>query len=124
MSIHAKFRQWQRVAQFCAARAADYGDLFLIELVETRRRLMRELIALVALAVAALFTLSFFCIAIIATSWGTPYFLGAVWGVAAFWLILSIAALVAVRAQTPVQSFGVLHEELHSDLETVKEALK
>ena len=40
---------------------------------ETRKRLVHELSALVALAVAGLFTLSFVCIAIIATAWQTPW---------------------------------------------------
>jgi len=42
--------------------------LLRIELAETKTRLLREVIALVALAVSALFTLSFFCIAVIASA--------------------------------------------------------
>lgn len=84
----------------------------------------RELIALMALAVSGLFTLSFICIALIASAWNTPYFLAVVWGVAIGWFALSLIAWFAHRAQRPVQSFNVLKRELRADLETLKEALK
>src|ERR1700710_1159090 len=104
MSARAKITQWRNVGRFCAQRVADYGELFRIELAETKNRVLHEVIALVALAVGALFTPSFLCIAIIATAWGTPYFLIVVWGVAATWLVVTIAALLALRAQRPGQS--------------------
>jgi uncharacterized membrane protein YqjE len=112
------------VGQFCAQRVADYGELFRIELAETKIRLLREAIALVALAVGALFTLSFFCIAIIVSAWGTPYFLGVVWGVAATWMVLTIAALLILLAQRPGESFQTLQREFRRDVESVKEAIK
>jgi uncharacterized membrane protein YqjE len=124
MSIHSKVTQWGNVSRFCVDRMADYSELLSIELAQTRTRLVREVIALVALAVAGLFTLSFVCIAIIATAWGTPYFLQVVWGVAAGWLVLSIISLIVVRAQRPARSFHVLQDEIRNDLQTVREALK
>ena len=98
--------------------------MFRIELAETKTRLLHEVIALVALAVGALFTLSFLCIAIIASAWGTPYFLSVVWGVAATWLVVTIAAFLVLRAQRPGQSFQTLQQELQRDVESVKEAIK
>jgi uncharacterized membrane protein YqjE len=124
MSIHSKLDRWRNVSQFLVARLSDYAQLFSIELAETRVRVMREVIAIVALVVSGLFTLSFFCIALIASAWNTRYFLFVVWGVAAVWLIASVAALLMCRAQRPVQSFGVLKDELRADLDTVKESLK
>jgi uncharacterized membrane protein YqjE len=124
MSAQSKIRRWRNVGQFCAQRVADYGELFGIELAQTKTRLLREAIALVALAVGALFTLSFLCIAIIATAWGTPYFLNVVWGVAATWLVLTIAAFLIVRAQRPGESFQTLQREFRRDVESVKEAIK
>jgi uncharacterized membrane protein YqjE len=94
-----------------------------VELDETRKRLVRELSALIALAVAGLFTLSFVCIAVIATAWQTPYFLQVVWGVAAMWLVVSLVSLLVVRSQKPGQSLHVLQREIRSDLDTLKEAL-
>ena len=123
MSMRSKVTQWRNVGRFCVERATDYGELLGVELEETRKRLVRELSALVALAVAGLFTLSFVCIAIIATAWGTPYFLHAVWGVAVMWLALSIVSFVVVRSQKPGQSLHVLQREIRDDLDTLKEAL-
>jgi uncharacterized membrane protein YqjE len=124
MSMHAKLDRWRNVSRFLIARMTDYGELFMIELAETRARLMREMLALVALAVTLLFTLSFFCFALIASAWNTAYFLAVVWGIAASWLALSLAALLIFRAQRHARSFGVLRDELRADVETVKEALK
>ena len=124
MSMRSKVTKWRNVGRFCVERATDYGELFGVELEETRKRLIRELSALVALAVAGLFTLSFVCIAIIATAWRTPYFLPVVWGVAAMWLLLSVISLLIVRSQKPGRSLHVLQREIRSDLDTLKEALK
>jgi uncharacterized membrane protein YqjE len=124
MSIRSKVTKWRNVGRFCVERATDYGELLGVELEDIRKCLVRELSALVALAVAGLFTLSFVCIAIIATAWGTPYFLPVVWGVAAMWLIVSFISLLLVRAQKPGRSLHVLQREIRSDLDTLKEALK
>lgn len=124
MSIHSKLDRWRNVSRFLIGRLSDYGQLVSVELAETRVRLVREIISLVALAVSGLFTLSFLCIALIASAWNTPYFLAVVWGIAAVWLIASIVALLMLRAQRPAQSFGVLKHELDADFETVNEALK
>lgn len=124
MSIHSKLGRWRNVSRFVVDRVSDYTQLVSIELAQTRVRLVREIIALVAVAVTGLFTLSFVCIALIATAWNTPYFLAVVWAIAAAWLIASIVALLIVRAQRPAQSFRVLKDELQADFETVSEALK
>jgi uncharacterized membrane protein YqjE len=110
--------------RFLAVRTTDYGQLLSLELSEARTYVTREILALVALAVSGLFTLSFFCIALIASAWNTPYFLTVVWSIAVVWLVASITALLVFRAQRPVRSFTVLRGELRSDLETLKEALK
>ena len=124
MSIHAKVTRWRNVGRFCVERVTDYSELIALEVEETRRRLVRELSALVVLAVAGLFTLSFVCIAIIATAWQTPYFLMVVWGVAAAWLLICIVAFLVIRSQKPAQSIHVLKAEIHSDLDALREALK
>jgi uncharacterized membrane protein YqjE len=124
MSAQSKITRWRNIGRFCTRRVADYSELFRIELAETKTRLLHEVIALVALAVGALFTLSFLCIAVIASAWGTPYFLRVVWGVAATWLVVTIAAFLVLRAQRPGQSFKSLQQELQRDVESVKEAIK
>ena len=124
MSVHSKLDRWRNVSRFAMARLADYGDLLALELAQTRARIMREIIAFVALAVSGLFTLAFFCVAVIASAWRTPYWLMTVWGIAALWLVASVAALLIIRSQRPGTSFDVLKHELGADLETVKEALK
>lgn len=124
MSIQSKLDSWRNVSRFALLCVGEYGELISVELAETRARLTREFIALVALAVSGLFSLSFFCIALIASAWNTRYFLAVVWAVAIAWFALSITAWFSYRAQRPVQSFGILKRELRADLETLKEALK
>jgi uncharacterized membrane protein YqjE len=124
MSVQSKITRWRNVSRFCVRRVGDYGELFRIELAETKTRLIHEVIALVALAVGALFTLSFLCIAIIASAWRTPYFLLVVWGVAATWLVVTVAAFLVLRAQRPGQSFETLQREAQRDLEAIREAVK
>ena len=68
MSVQSEITRWRDVSRFYAQRVSDYGELLRIELAETKTRLLREVIALVALAVSALFTLSFLCIAVIASA--------------------------------------------------------
>ena len=124
MSVQSKIAQWRHVGRFCAQRVSDYGELFRIELAETKSRLLHEVVALVALAVGALFTLSFLCIAIIASGIGTRYFLGVVWGVAGLWAIVTVAAFFVVRTRHPAQPFQTFQAELQRDLQAIKEATK
>lgn len=124
MSIQAKITRWRNVGQFCTARVSDYSELFVIELAQTKRKLMRELIALVALSVGVLFTLSFLCFAAIATAWGTPYFLAVVWGIAGLWLVVAISAFLVVRTEKPTEPFKALRSEIQNDVAAIKEALR
>lgn len=124
MSVQSKISQWRHVGRFCARRVSDYGELFRIELAETKSRLLNEVVALVALAVGALFTLSFLCIAIIATAIGTPYFLAVVWGVAGTWAVVTVGAFFVVRTRHPVQPFRTFQLELQRDLQAIREATR
>ncbi|MFX1765999.1 phage holin family protein [Paraburkholderia sp. A1RI-2L] len=124
MSTNPKLRRWRNVARFAVSRSADYGQLFVIELAETRLRIVREVLAVIALIVSGLLTLSFFCLAAIASAWHTRYFLFVAWGIAIAWLAASLAALMVVRAQKPAQAFSILERELRADIETLREALK
>ncbi|MDR6378140.1 putative membrane protein YqjE [Paraburkholderia caledonica] len=102
----------------------DYAELLALELEEAKGRLVREVIAMVVLAVAAMFTLSFLCVAIIVTAWNTPYVISVAWGVAAAWLVISIATFAMMKAQKPVEPLHVLRDEVSHDLEALKDALK
>lgn len=124
MSIQSKITLWRNIGRFCAARATDYGELFWVELAETKARLLHELLAMLGLAVGILFTLSFLCFAVIATAWRTPYFLAVVWGVAGLWVLVSIAAYLVSRSQKPAQPFKLLQAEIQTDMAAVKEVLK
>ncbi|WP_245254300.1 hypothetical protein [Paraburkholderia sp. LEh10] len=52
MSIQSKVNRWSAVGRFYMERMSDYGELVSIELAQARMQLAREVIALVALAVA------------------------------------------------------------------------
>jgi uncharacterized membrane protein YqjE len=123
MPIFSKIKRWQNIGQFLLRRIDDYGPLFVIELAQTKNKIVRELIAMVALAVGVLFTLSFLCIAIIITACATPYFLTVVWGVAAFWLVISLAAFFIMRGQAPAEPFKELRTQAESDMNAIQEAL-
>jgi uncharacterized membrane protein YqjE len=124
MSVQSRIARWRHVGRFCAQRVSDYGELFGIELAETKSRLLHEVVALVALAVGTLFTLSFLCIAIIVSAIGTPYFLAVVWGVAGTWAIVTVAAFLVVRTRHLAQPFQTFRSELQRDLEAIREATK
>jgi uncharacterized membrane protein YqjE len=124
MSIHSTITRWRNVGRFCTARAADYSELFLSELQQAKAKVMRELIAMVTLAIGILFTLSFLCFAIIATAWQTPYFLASVWGIAGLWLVVSIAAFLVMWKQKPTTPFRSLRSEMQADIAAVKESMK
>lgn len=118
--VHA----WKAVRAFCVQRGGDYAELISLELADTKAKLLRELIAMVALAIGLLFALSFLCIALIATAFGTPYFIDVVWGVAGSWIAVSIAAFFVLRAQLRRAShFAALRPELRKDAQVIKEAL-
>jgi uncharacterized membrane protein YqjE len=120
----ASIRRWKAIGEFCTTRAGDYAELATLELAETKKTLLREVIATVALAVGILFTLSFLCFALIASAFGTPYFLAVVWAIAGLWLIVSVAAFFALRTQLRGAShFDTLQSELREDLKAIKEAL-
>ncbi|TDG03418.1 phage holin family protein [Paraburkholderia guartelaensis] len=124
MSVQTKLARWRMLANFALCRLGDYAELLSIEAADARARLLREFIALAALTVSGLFTLSFFCLALIASAWSKPYFLYVVWGIAVAWLVLSLVALCAFRALSPAPAFRLVKDEMRADLETLREALK
>lgn len=124
MTLQANLDRWRNVGQFCIDRIADYGELAALEMDDTRRRLVREIGALVVMAVAALFALSFLCIAAIATAWGTPYLLTVVWGIAIMWVVVTLVSFFVARAQKLTEPLHIVQSEIRSDLDALRESLK
>lgn len=105
-------------------RLADYSELVALEVDDTKRRLVREVGAIVVMSVAGLFALSFLCIAIIATAWGTPYFMAVVWGVAILWVVVALVSFLVARAQKLTEPLHIVRSEIQSDLVALRESLK
>ena len=124
MSLQSNLSRWRNVSQFCIERVADYSELVALEMDDTKRRLVREVLAVVVMAVAALFALSFLCIAVIATAWGTPHFLNVVWGVAISWVVVTLASFIVARAQKLSEPLHIVQSEIRSDLDALRESLK
>lgn len=124
MSLQSNLSRWQNAGHFCMERLADYSELVALEVDDTKRRLVREVVAVVVMAVAALFALSFLCIAVIATAWGTPYFLAVVWGVAILWMVVTLASFIVARAQKLSEPLHIVQSEIRSDLDALRESLK
>jgi uncharacterized membrane protein YqjE len=124
VSLQSNLSRWRNVGQFCIERIADYSELVALEVDDTKKRLVRELGALVVMALAALFALSFLCIAVIATAWGTPYFLTVVWGVVGLWIVVTLIAFLVARAQKLSEPLHIVQSEIRSDLDALKESLK
>jgi hypothetical protein len=62
--------------------------------------------------------------ALVASAFGTPYFIGVVWGVAGTWIVVSVAAFFVLRAQLRGAShFPALRSELRKDAQIIKEVL-
>ncbi|MFM0323159.1 phage holin family protein [Caballeronia glebae] len=124
MTIQRKIANWRRVGHFCTTRLVDYGELIPIELAETKKRVMHEVVALVALTIGALFTLSFVSIAVIVTAAGTPHLVLTAWCVAGAWLAVSVIAVIVMMSRKPAEPFQALREELRRDVEAVREAMQ
>lgn len=122
MTIQSKIASWRNVGRFCARRASDYAELLRIELAETKSRIMNEIVAMVVLAIGALFTLSFVCIAIIVTAAKTDYVVQVAWGVAGVWILVTLVAALVMRAQRPAEPFRTLRTEVERDLQAIKDA--
>jgi hypothetical protein len=60
-----RVRAWKAVGPFCARRGGDYAELIPLELADTKAKLLREVIAMVALAIGLSFALSFLCFALV-----------------------------------------------------------
>lgn len=122
MTIQRKIADWRRIGHFCTRRLVDYGELIPIELAETKKRVLHEVVALVALTIGALFTLSFVSIAVIVTSVGTPYLVLTAWCVAGAWLAVTVIAVIVMMSRKPAQPFQLLREELRRDVDAIREA--
>ena len=122
MTIQRKIATWRRIGHFCTSRIVDYGELVPIELAETKKRVLQEVVALVALAIGALFTLSFVSIAVIVTAVGTPYLVLTAWCVAGAWLAITLLAVIVMISRKPAEPFQLLREQLRRDADAIKEA--
>ncbi|SAL01760.1 hypothetical protein AWB80_08198 [Caballeronia pedi] len=122
MTIQRKIASWRRIGHFCAGRLVDYGELIPIELAETKKRVLHEVVALVALTIGTLFTLSFVSIAVIVTAVGTPNLVLTAWCVAGAWLAVAVIAFMVMMSRKPAQPFQLLREELQRDADAIREA--
>jgi len=103
MSVQSKIAQWRHVGRFFAQRVSDYGELFRIELAETKSRLLHEVVALVARH--ALFP---------CRSLGRRWHLGD----------RDRGHFFVARTRYPAQPFQTFQSELQRDLQAIKEATK
>ncbi|SAK97630.1 hypothetical protein AWB80_07387 [Caballeronia pedi] len=122
MTIQKKIANWRRIGHFCAGRLVDYGELIPIELAETKKRVLHEVVALVALAIGALFTLSFVSIAVIVSTVGTPHLVLTAWCVAGAWLAVAVIAFIVMMSRKPAEPFQLLRETLRRDADAIREA--
>ncbi|BBQ02464.1 hypothetical protein BSFA1_75920 (plasmid) [Burkholderia sp. SFA1] len=122
MTIQRKIANWRRIGHFCAGRLVDYGELIPIELAETKKRVLHEVVALVALTIGTLFTLSFVSIAVIVTAVGTPNLVLTAWCVAGTWLAVAVIAFIVMMSRKSAQPFQLLREELQRDADAIREA--
>lgn len=121
MTIQRKIANWRRIGHFCTRRLGDYGELIPIELAETKKRVLHEVIALVTLAIGSLFTLSFVSIAVIVTAVGTPHLVLTAWCVAGAWLAVAVIAAIIMMSRKPAEPFQLLRDQLRRDVEAIKE---
>lgn len=121
MTIQRKIANWRRISHFCAGRVTDYGELIPIELAETKTRVLQEVVALVALAIGALFALSFISIAVIVTAVDTPHLVLTAWCVAGAWLAISVIAVIVMMSRHPAEPFQLLRDQLRRDMDAIRE---
>ncbi|MDR5763424.1 phage holin family protein [Caballeronia sp. LZ035] len=124
MSLGRKIAAWRSVKDFCARRIVDYGELMSIEFAEAKTRVLHELIAMVALIVGAMFTLSFVSIAVIVTAVGTPHLILTAWCVAGAWLAVALIATAVIMTRKPTEPFQVLRDQFERDAEAIRKVLR
>ncbi|SAL01345.1 hypothetical protein AWB80_08111 [Caballeronia pedi] len=122
MTIQRKIASWRRIGRFCAGRLVDYGELIPIELAETKKRVLHEVVALVALTIGALFTLSFVSIAVIVSTVGTPRLVLTAWCVAGAWLTVAVIAFIVMMSRKAAEPFQLLRDVLRRDADAIREA--
>jgi uncharacterized membrane protein YqjE len=121
MTIQRKISNLRRIGHFCSTRLVDYGELIPIELAETKKRVIHEVVATVVLAIGALFTLSFVSIAVIVTAVGTPYLVLTAWCVAGAWLAVALISVIVMMSRKPAEPFQLLRDQLRRDVDTIRE---
>lgn len=122
MTFQRKIANWRKISHFCAGRLVDYGELVPIELAETKKRVLHEVVALIGLMIGVLFTLSFVSIAVIVTAAGTPHLVLTAWCVAGAWLAVAVIAMIVIMSRKPAEPFQLLREELGRDVDAIREA--
>jgi hypothetical protein len=55
MTLQREIANWRRIGHFCAGRLVEYGELIPLELAETKKRVLHDVVVLVALTIGALF---------------------------------------------------------------------
>ena len=121
MTIQRKISNWRRIGHFCTTRLIDYGELIPLELAETKKRVLHEIVAMVALTIGALFTLSFISIAVIVTAVGTPYLVLTAWCVAGAWLAVAVISVIVMMSRKPAEPFQLLRDQVRRDVDTIRE---
>jgi archaellum biogenesis protein FlaJ (TadC family) len=85
---------------------------------------IHEIVALVALLIGALFTLSFVSIAVIVTAVGTPHLVLTAWCVALAWFAVAVIAAIVMFTRRPVEPFRIVREQFRRDLEAIHEVMQ
>jgi uncharacterized membrane protein YqjE len=105
-------------------RLGDYFELLRIEMKIQGRSLGAQLLGYAIAVVLTLLTAVFFGVAVILTFWESPYRAAAAWGVVALYGLLAwICYAVGRKAAPSGSAFTTLRNELHSDVQTVKESM-
>jgi hypothetical protein len=92
-----------RAAPVLLRHLIAYAELAEQDFAVARRQRVSRVIALAAIALAGLFTLSLICLAVVAATWDTPHRMNAIYGligVFAAALLLAIGRLARINAQS------------------------
>lgn len=100
--------------------ASTRAELFVLELIEEKQRLVGALISLVIGLVCMFMFLCSLCIFIAMLVWDTPYRLWCMGGVAVFFALCSIIAICVVRAKFSKVPFPTSIDMLKEDVAKVK----
>jgi uncharacterized membrane protein YqjE len=116
-------RKIKHVLSFSAERIGDYAELLQIELALFKQGVVKTVISYVVMVVSMMMFLTFVSVAVLVTSWDTPYRVIVAWAITAVWFVLALISFYLARTALTPSPLGELGDEIRRDVAAIRESL-